>query len=1033
MPHLSLKPSHAVVRNYYAALQQFGRLGFDNEGNIRGAFEDLLKKCASQFRWTVVPEYQMTGKDKRRISVDACLIDEFHLPRGYWEAKDEKDDLDTEIRKKFEAGYPRNNILFQEPARAVLVQNGIIVNPRSQDQDITQPDSLVRLLERFYDWQESPQQEWDRAVQKFSTEIPRLAQGVIDLIEREKKSNRTFRERFTAFAQLCRQSINPDLRDDAVEEMLVQHLLTERIFRRIFNNPEFTRRNVIAAEIEKVIDSLTSRHFSRDAFLADLDPFYTAIERAADSTTTYPEKQHFLNHVYERFFQGFSKKQADTHGVVYTPQPIVDFMVRSVEEVLKTEFGRSLADEGVHILDPFTGTGNFITRIMQEIPTSRLQKKYANELHCNEVMLLPYYIASMNIEHAYLDKVGEYKPFDGICLVDTFELAEPKQAGFEFMSEGNTERIRRQKKAPITVVIGNPPYNMGQANENDQNKNRKYKHMDKRVQETYTKASKATLRNKLSDPYVKAFRWATDRIRADGGIVCYVSNNSFIDQIAFDGMRKYLVEEFDRVYVLDLGGNIRRNPKLSGTTHNVFGIQVGVAITLLVRNPQHHPQRKGSIRYSTVGQDWRKSRKLHQLEAWKAFCNVVWNELNPDTQNDWLTSDQRPEFSYLVPIGDRRSKTITDPEAIFRSFSLGIATNRDTWAYSYQRAAVEFNIRRMVDTYDRTSQFASDESLAEAAEEGIKWTDRLLSAHRSGLRIGFHSPSIRTALYRPFTRQFLYFDSLINHRQYQQHRIFPRADSENVCLCVNDIGFRSPLGVIASDCVPDLHVLAGSDGFQTFPFYIYDEDGTNRRENITDWALNEFRNHYSDQSITKWDIFHYTYALLHHPEYRTRYAANLKRELPRIPYAPDFRRYAVLGKELMELHVHYEQQPEYPLERIETGKLDWRVRKMKLSKDKTELCYNTFLTLRGIPPEVAEYRLGNRSALEWIVDQYQVSTDKRSGIVNDPNREDDPESIVRLIGQVIHVSIETVKRTRELASLALLPADPTPAIIDDTL
>lgn len=421
MSQFKLKPNHAPVKAYYETLARFGKGNFDKEGNIRGAFEDLLKHCARPFGWMVVPEYPIPRKGRNPLSVDAALLDAFNLPRGYWEAKDEHDKLEAEMKKKFEAGYPRSNILFQRPTRALLFQDGRI----AFNDSIEDPQKLVDVLRLFFEWRQPDHDTWDRAVIDFSARIPDIARGVLTLIETEHKTNRTFVERFTDFANLCRESINPDLKDEAVEEMLVQHLLTERIFRRIFDNPEFTRRNVIAAEIEKVIDSLTKKHFSRDAFLRDLDPFYKAIEEAASTTESYTQKQAFLNKVYERFFQGFNRKQADTHGIVYTPQPIVDFIVRSVEEVLKSEFGRSLSDKDVHILDPFVGTGNFITRVMQEIKTSRLPQKYKEELHCNEIMLLPYYIASMNIEHAFLDATGEYEPFEGICLVDTFELAEP--------------------------------------------------------------------------------------------------------------------------------------------------------------------------------------------------------------------------------------------------------------------------------------------------------------------------------------------------------------------------------------------------------------------------------------------------------------------------------------------------------------------------------------------------------------------------------------------------------------------------------
>jgi predicted helicase len=603
MSNFKLKPTHAPVKEYYATLEKLGRGKFDNEGNIRRAFESLLEKCARTAEWSVVAEYSIPRTGRNPLKVDAAVLDAFNLPRGYWEAKDEKDDLLAEMNKKFAEGYPRTNILFQKPTHAILFQDGRI----AFDDDIQRPENLVDVLHQFFEYAEPPIRNWEQAVSEFSGQITAIAKGAIQLIDEEKKTNRAFIQSFTAFADLCRESINPDLKDEAIEEMLVQHLLTERIFRSIFANSNFTRRNVIAAEIEKVIDSLTSKHFSREDFLKPLDRYYKAIEEAAASRTEYTEKQSFLNKVYEQFFKAVNPKQADTHGIVYTPQPMVDFMVRSVEEVLMTEFGRSLSDKGIHILDPFVGTGNFITRVMKEIRTSAVPHKYKEELHCNEIMLLPYYIASMNIEHAYLDRAGEYEPFGGICLVDTFELAEPRQAGFEFMNEGNTARIRRQKRAPIFVVIGNPPYNAWQENENDSNKNRVHPELKKRIAETYSKASTAGNNSALGDPYVKAFRFASDRVRA-GGIIAFISNSSFIHKIAFDGMRKHLLHDFDRIYIVDLGGDVKDNPKLSGTTHNVFGIKLGVAITILIKKSEHDITKRGELFYTALGTDWRKEQ-----------------------------------------------------------------------------------------------------------------------------------------------------------------------------------------------------------------------------------------------------------------------------------------------------------------------------------------------------------------------------------------------------------------------------------------
>lgn len=935
MSTLNLKPANAPVRAYYATLQKFAKGRFDNEGNIRGAFEDLLKKCAGQFDWTLVPEYQVARKGQSPIRIDAALLDAFNLPRGYWEAKDEKDSLMEEMEKKFRAGYPRSDILFQRPTEALLFQDGRIAFHDS----IEEPQKLVDVLRLFYEWRQPDHDSWDRAVAEFSERIPDIARGAMKLIDDERRTNKTFVERFADFANLCRESINPDLKDEAVEEMLVQHLLTERIFRRIFDNPEFTRRNVIAAEIEKVIDSLTRRQFSRDAFLRELDPFYKAIEVAASTVENYSEKQRFLNTIYERFFQGFNRKQADTHGIVYTPQPIVDFMVRSVEEILKSDFGRSLSDKDVHILDPFVGTGNFITRIMQEIKTSRLPQKYKEELHCNEIMLLPYYIASMNIEHAYLDRTDEYEPFEGICLADSFDM----RAQITMFAETNTLRIRRQRQAPIFVVIGNPPYNVGQENENDNNKNRKYSEVgsiDTRVSETYGKSSRATNKNALSDPYIKAIRWASDRIKRNG-VVAFVSNSGFIDAIAADGVRMHLVRDFDEIYILDLGGNVRKNPKLTETTHNVFGIQVGVCINILFRREQNSPEhRKCRIWYAATDEWWTKEQKFIFLEKTGSVRKVELKELQPDARNNWLTNGLEAEFSGFVSIsGEERS--------IFSMHSRGIATCRDAWAYNFDREKVGANVGRIIETYNaeirrwiREGRPRDVDNFVLYDDKEIAWSSDLKANLKRERYATLEVSRIRAATYRPFTKMELYLDRIINERVYGIPAMLPTRNSETENRLIwSKVGSDWPFFGLAINSIPDLLPQGGS---QCYPFYIYDEGGTNRRESITDWALAEFRSHYGRKSITKLDIFYYVYALLHHPEYRTRYAANLKRELPRIPFAPNFAQYAHIGTELMKLHLEYESQPEYPLQRTETGKLDWRVEKMTLSKDKTQLRYNGF-------------------------------------------------------------------------------------------
>ena len=1081
MTTLNLKSTHKIIKNYYDELNRFDRLGKTHEGAVRSAFQSLLQGCARRFDWTLIPEHSMTGRRKKRIVVDGTLIDNFQLPHGYWEAKDIHDDLPAEVLRKFERGYPRDNILFQTPHRAILWQN----NQQTLDADLTDPTQLIHTLETFFSHRPQEYTEWEEAVAQFRERVPALGKGLAGLIEKERRANREFTAAFTAFHEKCRQSINPNLSEAAVEEMLIQHLLTERIFRTVFSNPDFVHRNIIAREIETVITALMSHAFNRDEFLKSLDPFYVAIERTAATMDDFSQKQGFLNTVYEQFFQGFSVEVADTHGIVYTPQPIVDFMVRSVDQILKTEFENghpssvgnadlrssrdSLSSPGVHIIDPFVGTGNFIVRTMREIRLTALEDKYRSELHCNEVMLLPYYIASMNIEHEFYEVTGDYQPFEGICLVDTFDLAEDRQ--LPLFAPDNTRRVEAQKETPMFVVIGNPPYNAVQVNDSDNNRNRKYRTMDARISETYAKDSTAMLKNALYDPYVKAIRWASDRI-GEEGVVAFVTNNGFLNGVAFDGMRKHLADDFDAIYILDLGGNARKGLKVSDA--NVFGIRVGVSINLFVKTGRamNHPTTNGGgsvpvedssdrigvlenrdrngarIFYYRTDDLWNKKQKFDFLNEREHIGDIDWQTIQPDTCYTWLTKGLHAEFESFIPMGTKKAKTGKGEamDVIFQIYSSGVKTNRDAWVYNFNRDTLAENMNRMIETYnaevDRWKRHENREAnvndFVVYDDTKIKW-DRELRQHLKRGRITEYTErKVRNSLYRPFTKSNLYFDRIMNNCVYVLPSIFPtpKIEIENRVICLTDKGSEKPFMILMSYQLTDLHVVGAGSSAQCFPFYTYDEEGTNRRENITDWALAQFRAHYRDESIGKWDIFHYVYALLHHPDYRERYEANLKRDLPHIPFGSDFWEFAKAGQRLGEIHIGYEDVPEYPLHFIENrevpsdssprlsgdpvtgaGRGLWRVEKMKLSKDKTQLIYNDFLTLDGIPAKAFDYKLGNRAALEWVIDQYRVKTDKRSGIVNDPNRADDPRYIVKLIGKVVAVSLETAEIVEGLLAL----------------
>ena len=1013
MPEVNIKTTHKPIKTYYTELEKYAQLGAENEGSVRAAFQSLLQHYCGQFDFTLLCEKTLHTADNRRITPDGEIVDAYGLPHGYWEAKDTQDDLHIEANKKFSAGYPSKNIVLQSPTHALLYQNGQL----QLDLDITDSHNLVQVLQTFFAYREENISAWHAAVAEFREIVPELGEKLAALIETERQNNPHFHDAFSKFHQQCQNSINPNLSIAAVEEMLIQHLLTERIFATIFDNRDFTRRNIIAREIETVIDVLTERTLNRSEFLRPLNPFYVAIEKTALTITDFSQKQGFLNTVYEQFFQGFSVKVADTHGIVYTPQPIVDFMVKSVEHILQTEFSRSMSDSGVHIIDPFVGTGNFIVRIMQELDPIALERKYTAdppELQCNEVMLLPYYIASLNIEHQFFTTTNRYAAFEGICLVDTFEVAEERQ--MTLFAPENTERVEKQKQTPMFVVIGNPPYNMGQVNENDNNKNRKYETMDKRVRETYSQASIATNKNALSDPYVKAIRWGLDRI-GEEGVVAYVTNNSFLNGIAFDGMRKHLAEDCDAIYMLDLGGNARKGLKVSDA--NVFGIRVGVSITLFVKKKQNSSEASRLFYYRTDDL-WNKKQKFDFLNERQHAGSIEWQPIQPDARHTWLTEGLHAEFDTFIPMGTKEAKAekAVASDVIFKTYGRGVGTCRDAWTFNYKQNILTDNIKQMIETYNaeisrwsqRTNRNIAVDDFVISDQTVISWSEGLKRNFEKGKPADFSEDKVRISLYRPFTKSNLYFDRMMNERVYVFPHIFPttKAENENRVICVSAIGSVKPFHTLMVDVIPDLHLTGDS---QCFPFYTYDEDGTNRKENITDWALTQFRTHYKDDSISKWDIFHYNYAILHHPAYREKYQANLKRDLPHIPFAPDFWGFANAGVRLADIHVHYESQPEYDnLKLIQNSDvpLNWRVEKMKLAKDKTSLVYNDFLTLDGIPAKALEYRLGTRSALEWVINQSYVKTDKRSGIVNDPNRADDPQYIVRLLRQVITVSLETV-------------------------
>ncbi|MFE7422566.1 DEAD/DEAH box helicase [Rhodococcus sp. NPDC057529] len=878
---------------------------------------------------------------------------------------------------------------------------------------------------------------------------------------------------FEQFLQGLRDNLNDSITSDDAISMLSQHLITKPVFDALFSEHDFASHNPVSRVMQTMIDRLGDSGL--EAETARLDSFYDSVRVRAAEVTTADGKQKVIAELYERFFRIGFRKQADALGIVYTPVEIVDFILRAADGASRDAFGRGLTDEGVHVLDPFTGTGTFITRLLQSglIAPSDLARKYSNELHANEIMLLAYYIAAVNIEstyHALLGSESEqaYRPFEGIVLADTFQITEDGDSLDAVMFPQNNDRIVRQNATPINVVIGNPPYSVGQSSANDDNANISYPTLDRRIEQTFANRSKAGLKRNLYDSYVRAFRWATDRI-GDCGIVAFVSNGGWIESNSGDGIRLSLADEYSRIYVYNLRGNQRTAGDLSRREGGkIFGSgsRNTVAILIGVKNPAHTGPCQ--ILYRDIGDYLPRDDKLRIIDD-SNLTTVNWQSIIPNKHGDWA-NQRDDEFETWPAIGNKDATAKTT--AVFTTYSLGISTARDAWVYGYSRERVVLNVQRMIDNYNRAlddfkafcvsrgdnkpsdatvSEFlASNPAAADSA--AIKWSAGLKQRLLRGLRIVFEPRLVSDSIYRPFNAQISYTAPSLNERRAKITAIFPTERHANMGFYCVGAGSDVPFAVIMLDRIPNLHVTGAGSGGQFFPRWTYeeletqdgeldfaskdtgnvDEYGYRRIDNITDSILACYREAVGTQVSTD-DIFNYVYGLLHNPSYRETYAADLRKMLPHIPdpeTREKFQQFATAGSRLSDLHLNYENATPYNLGvQLKPGadpddRETWRVSKMKWGKkkdpatgknvdDRTTIVYNPKVTITGIPEDAERYMVGSRSALAWIIDRYQVKTDKPSGIINDPNdwcdEHDNPRYIVELIQRVATVSIETMK------------------------
>ena len=913
------------------------------------------------------------------------------------------------------------------------------------------------------------------------------------------------KQAFADFLAGLRDNINPSISADDAIEMLSQHLITRPVFDALFENYAFTKNNPVSLAMQQMLETLHDQALEKET--AALEKFYASVRQRASGIDNAEGRQRVVIELYDKFFRTAFRKMAERLGIVYTPVEVVDFIIRSVEDVLQHEFKSSLGAQDVHVIDPFTGTGTFIVRLLQSglISPADLLRKYQHELHANEIVLLAYYIAAINIEETFhglqraeAAKPGyrpsqpstlNYQPFEGIVLTDTFQLSETKGEMDEKMFPENNRRVKRQKQSPIRVVIGNPPYSVGQGDANANNQNLKYPILDERIRSTYAAQSNATNKNSLYDSYVRALRWASDRINGKG-VVGFVTNGSFIDGNAMDGLRASLTSEFSSIYVFNLRGNQRTSgetSRMEGGKIFGSGSRAGIAISLFVRNPEKSG--KCEIHYHDIGDYLDRTEKLAIICAFQSLNGLhrekKWQRIKPNASHDWI-NQRDPAFEKFVSLGDKKDDTA---KTVFETHSSGLKTNRDSWCYNFSASAVALHMKQMIEFYngevDRFVNANEGKTKAEIAElvdklintdsKRISWSGNLKDDLAKRQKHQLNQANIITGVYRPFGKQALYHDRDFNERVYQLPRIFPKQGLENLAICVTGVGASKDFSALMTSILPDLECISKS---QCFPLYLYEKDepqegelirhaaagelvdGYRRRSAITDAILADFRAAYEDRSsrreealtsrdskslslltsaaterqITKEDIFYYVYGVLHSPEYRTRFASDLKKMLPRLPFTretADFWRFSQAGRDLAQWHLNYETVEPWPVQE-HTGALalhpatDFLVQKMTFGRkdrqvDKTTIHYNARTTLTGIPLEAYDYVVNGKPALEWIMERYEVKVDPDSGIRNDPNdwarEHNQPRYILDLLKRLVRVSLETMKIVNALPAL----------------
>lgn len=939
------------------------------------------------------------------------------------------------VDERFEATINKLELNKQKPKNIQVIGVGAAPDdPNFNDGYVKEP-TVAYQTELELDWEAVEGAIYGKIVQKvgdrryledWSKDVADIARRHIQGIEFILEQNPDSQSAFNKFLHSLQHNINESIDQAQAIEMLAQHLITLPIFDALFGEYSFVKNNPVSSAMEQIVEELSQFGFEKEQ--KELQPFYDSVRLRAEGIDNAQAKQKIIITLYDKFFSTGFKSTTERLGIVFTPVEVVDFIIKSVDVVLRKHFGKTLASENVHILDPFTGTGTFITRTLHylksmmdsgEITFNDILRKYTQELHANEIVLLSYYIAAINIEAVFDEINGDepYAPFEGIVLTDTFESTETEDTLDDSFFGTNDKRLKRQQEKPITAIIGNPPYSIGQNSQNDNNQNISYPKLDKRLAETYVATSNAGLTKGLYDSYIKAFRWASDRL-TNQGVIGFVTNGEYLNSNSTDGLRAGLYEEFNHLYIFNMRGNalglgdIRK--KEGG---NVFGAgtRTTVAVSILVKDGSDSHE----LHYYDIGDYLSQKEKLAIISEFADVSQLDWQEIIPDENNDWL-NQRDPNYQKYDSLAG-------EDKAVFLQNIIGVSTNRDSWVYGFSEQGTLENSKRLIENYNSEVVRLSDISIDEKKDylnrkdDFIKWSAKLEDSILKSKKIQFDKNSVVQSLYRPFTKKYLYYGNDVVERPGQWYKKFGK---DNLVIMTTGRGVSRDFSPLVTNLIPNMDSLEKSQSFMRFDNEVDETSLFQNNDNMNQEFADKL-------GLNLDDTFAYVYGLLNSKEYQEKYANDLKKDLARIPIVKNKERYVEVGKALMDLHLNYEEVPVY--DGVEITSLvnpSYKVTKMRFAKKRDEngksvndlstIIFNSDITISNIPEKAYEYVVNGRSAIEWIMDQYQVKTDKKSGITDDPNDySDDEKYIFNLLLRIINVSVQTVDLINSLPKFEL--------------